>query len=61
MAPSVSSHPIIMLWVYLHVAFSLFFYGVTYNYVLWTEVVSEINYWIELRIESLSFCINSYV
>ena len=29
---------------HLYVAFAFFYYAVTYNYVLWTEGVSEINY-----------------
>ena len=29
---------------HLYVAFAFFYYVVTYNYVIWTEGVSEINY-----------------
>ncbi len=34
---------------HLYVDVALFYYDVTRNYVLWTEGVSEINYWIELN------------
>ena len=35
---------IIIIIIIIYVAFAFFYYAVTYNYVLWTEGVSEINY-----------------